>query len=137
MPDLSTVLNTLPKDVQRTVANAALDATDTSVKQIVPSTPDVAWITYAPMIGKIITFVAGGFLLKWGIDVSAWTGEQWVQVIGPVVILGGLVWAWIGKQLAAWREHQIALASAAASAAATQAQGTPVEVAVQPPPAKA
>lgn len=108
-----TDLSSLSFPAQQEVKQIGLDATDASVTRVEQSTPNVALITYAPMIGKIITFVAGGFLLKWGIDVAAWTGDQWVQVLGPIVILGGTIWAWIGRKVAAYREHQIALASAA------------------------
>lgn len=130
-------LRSLPLDVQRAATNAALSATDKSVSRIEASTPQMSLVTYAPLIGKVITLLAGGYLLKLGIDTSAWTGDQWVLVLGGVVSLGGAAWAWISGQIAAWREHQIALASAAASASATQAAGQPVEVPVQPPPAKA
>lgn len=137
MPDITDLLRALPIDVQRAAADAALDATDTSVKRIEASTPEMSWVSYAPFIGKVVTLVAGGWLLKQGVDTSAWTGNDWVLAIGAVVTGAGAAWAWLGRKWAAWREHQIALASAAASASASAAAGKPVEVPVQPPPAKA
>lgn len=134
--DIPDILRTLPADVQQRAAQAALNATDPSVSRIEASTPQMSWVAYAPFIGKVVTLVAGGWLLKQGIDTSAWTGEQWVTVIGGIVTLAGVGWAWLGRWWTAWREHQIALASAAASASATAAAGRPVEVAIQPPPAK-
>lgn len=136
MPDPMTPLRDLPLDVQREAANAALSATDTSVSRIEASTPHMSLVTYAPLFGKIVTLLVGGYLIKYGIDVSAWTGQDWVLVLGCVVSAGGAISAWWGRRVAAKREHQIALASAAASAAATQAANKPVEVPVQPPPAK-
>ena len=137
MPDLTDLLRSLPPEAQRAAANAALDATDASVSRVVPSTASTPWIAYAPVIAILVTTFFGGFLTRMGIDVSAWTGDQWVLVIGAAVTLGGAVLAFINRQIASWREHQIALASAAASASATQSAGKPVEVPVQPPPAKA
>lgn len=136
MPDTPD-LRSLPADVQRAAANAALSATDKSVSRIEASTPSTPWIAYAPVIAILVTTFFGGFLTRMGIDVSKWTGDQWVLVIGAVVTAGGGILAFINRQVASWREHQIALASAAASASATQAAGQPVEVPVQPPPAKA
>lgn len=133
MPDITDILGALPREVQIQAATAALDATDKSVSRVEPSTPDVPLVTYAPLIGKMVVLVAGGWLLKQGVDVKAWTGDQWVLVVGAAVTVGGAAWSWAGRQIAAWREHQIALASAAASAAATKAAGQPVEVPVQPP----
>lgn len=129
-------ISSLPIAVQAQAAQAALNATDISVKRVEASTPDIPWETYAPLIGKVATLLLGGFLIKWGIDLNAWTNEQWGLVVGSAVSLAGIVLAWNGRRVAAKREHQIALASAAASAAATQAEGKPVEVPVQPPPAK-
>ena len=137
MPDLTDLLRSLPPDVQRKVGNAALDATDASVQRIVPSTPSTPWVAYAPLIAILVTTFAGGFLTRMGIDVSAWTGDMWVLVIGAVVTLGGGAMGVINRWVASWREHQIALASAAASASATLSEGKIVEVPVQPPPAKA
>lgn len=136
MTDLSTPLDALPLAVQAQASQAALRATDISVSQIVASTPNMSLVTYAPLVGKIITLLLGGYLLHWGIDVKAWTGNDWVLVLGAAVSVFGGVAAWWGRRQAAHREHQIALASAAASASATQAAGKPVEVPVQPPPAK-
>lgn len=130
MPDS---MSMLPPSVQVAAQNAALDATAASVTRVETSTPNVSLVTYAPLIGKIATIFLGGFLTRQGIDVSAWTGQDWVLIVGLAVSIGGGVWAWIGKQVQARREHQIALASAAASAAATQATGERVEVAIQPP----
>jgi hypothetical protein len=106
------------------------------VRRIEQSTPQMSLVTYAPLIGKIAVIFLGGFLTKQGIDISAWGGEEWVLMLGLLMGIGGAFWAWIGRIWTAWREHQIALASAAASASATQAAGKPVEVAVQPPPAQ-
>lgn len=127
---------TLPLAIQAQAAQAALSATDASVTSIQTSTPGLPLATYAPMIGKFVVIFAGGYLLKKGIDVSAWTGEQWITVIGGIVTAGGAAMTWFSNWTRARREHQIALASAAASAAATAAVGRPVEVAVQPPPSK-
>ncbi len=123
-------------DLSFTGRNAALSATDSSVTSLQPSDPNIALTTYAPMIGKFVVIFAGGFLMEKGINVSAWTGEQWITIIGGLVTLGGGVMTWISNQVRAHREHQIAMASAAASAAQTMAAGAPVAVAVQPPPSK-
>lgn len=133
MPDY---MSMLPPSVQAAAQNAALDATAKSVTRVETSTPNVSLVTYAPLIGKIATIFLGGYLTRQGIDVSAWTGQDWVLIVGLATFVGGAIWAWVGKQVQARREHQIALASAAASAKATQLEGRPVEVAIQPPPAK-
>lgn len=137
MPDPTDLLRTLPKDVQQAAGKAALAATDMSVKQIVPSTPDMSLVTYAPLIGKVVTLLAAGFFMRWGIDLKAWTDQDWLLALSVAGAVVGSVWAWWGRRVAAKREHQIALASAAASAAVTQATGVPTPVPVQPPPAKA
>lgn len=136
MPETTTLLSSLPADVRIPAVQAALNATDPAVTQVQASSPDMSLVTYAPMIGKFVVIFAGGYLLKKGIDVSAWTGEQWVTVIGGILTAGGAAITWFSNLTRARREHQIALASASASAAATQAAGRPVEVAVQPPASK-
>lgn len=137
MSDLTDPLHALPRDAQIAANQAALNATDKSVSQIVPSTPATPWAAYVPVVAILVTTFFGGFLTQRGIDVSKWTGDQWGLVIGAVVTLGGGVMAVVNRWITSWREHQIALASAAASASATAATGRPVEVPVQPPPAKA
>ena len=129
----TTSLSSLPSQVRNSATEAALNATDVSINKLEISTPNMSLVTYAPLLGKIVVLFFGGFLVSKGIDVNAWTGENWVLIFGVALSIGGVVWAWLGRIWTAWREHQIAKASAAASAAATVAAGKPTEIAIQPP----
>lgn len=130
-------LPSLPSAVKAAATQAALGATAPSVTAIEPSTPSVAganWITWALRVGLL---VAGGYGIGWAEEFMKWHGEV-LPLIAALIATGGVaVWSFVQKQIQAWREHQIALASAAASAAATQRAGEPVAVPVQPPPVKA
>lgn len=137
MTDTATPLGSLPLDVQAQAASAALNATDNSVTRLEESTPSTSTITVVFWVLKVIGLVGGGYLVSHGIDVKAWTDSNLMLIAGVVVAVGTGVWSFISSQIIRpWREHQIALASASASAAATAAAGKPVQVPVQPPPAK-
>lgn len=136
MPDFSNLAAHLPPGVLQKAIDAAIDATARNVKRIEASTPGLSTLTLATWVGRVSVLVFGGYLLRWGIDISKWTGEDWVAILGVLTIVGGGGWSLLQQQIRARREHQIALASAAASAKATAELGRPVEVPVQPPPAK-
>jgi hypothetical protein len=119
----------LPRDV----VDAALKETSDKVKELYPSTASVSMYEYGGTIARAIAAAYAGRLIGWGLDVS---GDEAYMIGGVMAVVIVIGWGAIQKRFAAWRTNQAARASAAASAQATVANGTPTVVTLEPAPNK-
>lgn len=100
---------------------------------LVPSTPDPSIVAIVSGLVRELLALASAFGFTWALTVS---GSQIMMISTALVAIGTAGWTVAQKIIAARREHEIAIESAAASAQATMMAGQPVVVAVQPPPSK-
>lgn len=116
-------------EMQKAAIQAAINDTAEQVKKLVPSTPSVAWQTIAAMT---VRWGIGMWGVRYATVADTVTGETYQQVVGIVAVALCFGWGLAQKRFQAWREHQTAKASAAASAKATELIQAPVAVPVQP-----
>lgn len=119
--------------VPREAIDAALRSTSDDVKKLVPSDSGASWYAYGGTIARTLVAFYAGRLVGWGLDVSA---DEATMLGGILAVVLMLVWGTLKVKWAAWRSHQAAQASAAASASATLQAGIATTVVVAPPQQK-
>jgi hypothetical protein len=117
----------------REVADEALKNTAASVLKLLPSDASASLYQHGGTIARAAIAFYAGRKVGWALDI---TGDEATLIGGIGAIVLVVAWGIIKNRWAAWRTHEAAKASAAASAKATMMLGEPTAVALEPPPNK-
>ena len=136
MIDVMTALRSLPAEVQRGAEQAALDATPKSVISFEAVTGKVSTTQWGYWVARVVLIGAGGYGFGWAQTINSWdpgSREAVLAFAASLLVSGaGLGASALRRVWDAWTKYQIAKATAAATAYATNQAGRQIEVPMQP-----